>query len=223
MTFKTFAAAGTAVALALTSVPALAQAPGAAPAPATTAQPAMTHGAAIPGLCVVSVDAAIFTSTVGKNAQTRLQQIATQVNAELSGEQTQIQNEDRTLGGQRATLDANTFEQRAAALQVRQNALQRKAQQRERELQVTQNKVRERLGTEVSPLLRQVYQQRQCSALLDGAVVFANPSMDLTPALVTALNAKITQFTIERERLDTPAPTPGAAAPAAAAPAAPRR
>lgn len=219
MTFKTFAAAGTAVALALTGATAFAQAPGAAPAPATTAQPAMTHGAAVPGVCVVSVDAAIVSSTVGKNAQQRLQQIATQVNAELQGERTAIQNDAKALEGQRNTLDANTLEQRAATLQVRDNAWQRKAQQRERELQVTQQKVRERLGQEVSPLLRTVYQQKQCSVLLDGAVVFANPAMDLTPQLVTALNAKITQFTIERERLDQPAP----AAAAPAAPAAPRR
>lgn len=215
MTFKTFAAAGTAVALALTGATAFAQAPGAAPAPATPAAPAMTHGAAVPGVCVVSVDAAIVNSTVGKNAQTRLEQIAQQVNAELSGERTQIQNEAKTLDSQRATLDANTYEQRAAAVTIRDNAWQRKAQQRERELQVTQQKVRQRLGQEVSPLLRQVYQQKQCSVLLDGAVVFANPAMDLTPQLVTALNAKITQFAIERERLDQPAPA--AAAPAAAA------
>jgi hypothetical protein len=38
--------------------------------------------------------------------------------------------------------------------------------------------------------------------------------MDLTGQLVTALNAKVTQFPIERERLDQAAP----AAPAAAAP-----
>ena len=55
MTFKTLAAAGTAVALALTSAPAFAQ----APAPATTAAPAVTHGAAVPGMCVISVEAAI--------------------------------------------------------------------------------------------------------------------------------------------------------------------
>jgi outer membrane protein len=37
------------------------------------------------------------------------------------------------------------------------------------------------------------------------AVVMANPAMDLSPAVVTALNAKLTQFAIERARLDQPA------------------
>jgi outer membrane protein len=33
--------------------------------------------------------------------------------------------------------------------------------------------------------------------------MIANPEMDLTSQAVTALNAKITQFTFDREHLDT--------------------
>jgi outer membrane protein len=218
MTFKTFAAAGTAVALALTSAPAFAQAP--APA-ATTAAPQVTHGAAVPGVCVLSVEGAIGSSTVGKFVQTRLQQLLGQVNAELNGEKTAIDNEAKTLEGQRATLDQNALEQRAAALQVRANALQRKAQQREREIQVTEQKAFGRVGEEMEPLIRTAYQQKQCSVLLNRTgVLFFNPASDLTPQVVTALNAKITQFAFDRERLDQAA-APAAARPAAAAPAAP--
>ena len=225
MTFKTFAAAGTAVALALTSAPAFAQ----APAPATTtAAPQVTHGAAVPGVCVVSVEAAIGNSTVGKFVQTRLQQLLGQVNAELNGEKTAIDNEAKTLEGQRATLDQNALEQRAAALQVRANALQRKAQQREREIQVTEQKAFGRVGEEMEPLIRTAYQQKACAVLFNrNSVVLVNPASDLTPQVVTALNAKITQFAFDRERLDQAVPTaaarPAAAAPAAAAPAQPQR
>lgn len=223
MTFKTFAAAGSAVALALTSAPAFAQAP--APA-ATTAAPAVTHGAAVPGVCVISVEAAIGNSTVGKYVQTRLQQLLQQTNAELNGEKTAIDNEAKTLEGQRATLDQNALEQRAAALQVRANALQRKAQQREREIQVTEQKAFGRVGEEMEPLIRTAYQQKQCSVLFNrNSVVLVNPASDLTPQVVTALNAKITQFAFDRERLDQAAApaAPRPAAPAPAAPAAPRR
>jgi outer membrane protein len=136
-----------------------------------------------------------------------MDQIVQQVNAELNGERTAIENEAKTLEGQRATLDRTTFEQRASALQVRQNALQRRAAQREREVSATEQRAMGRVGQEMEPLIRQVYQQRQCSALLNReAVVIANPAMDITPGVIQALNAKITQFTIERERLDQPAP-----------------
>lgn len=186
----------------------------AAPAAPAAAAPAITHGPNVPGVCVVSLEGAIATSTVGKYVQTRLQQIATQVQAELSAEETAIQNEAKTLDGQRATLDQNTLETRAAALQVKANAYQRKAQLRDRELQATQQKALGRVGQELDPIIRQVYQQRQCSILLNrDAVVIANPAMDVSQPVVTALNAKITQFAFDRERLDqtnaaaqTPAP-----------------
>jgi len=186
-------------------------------APAAAAAPAVTHGPALPGVCVLSLEGAITTSTVGGYVQTRLQQIATQVQAELKAEDTALQNEAKTLEGQRASLDQNTFEQRATALQTKANAFQRKAQLRERELSATQQKALGRVGQELDPIVRQVYQQRQCSLLLNrDSVVIANPAMDVTQPVVTALNAKIQQFSFDRERLDqaaTPAQTPAAATP----------
>ncbi|MGA0607115.1 OmpH family outer membrane protein [Phenylobacterium sp. VNQ135] len=211
MNFKTFAAAGcAATAILAIAGQASAQTP---PVAQTNAPPPVTHGAAIPGVCIMSIPGAIAGSTVGKYVDTRMQQIIQQVNGELNGERTAIENENKTLQTQAATLDRTTAEQRGAALQVRVNALQRKAQQREREVQATEQKAVGRVGQEMEPLIRQVYQQRQCSVLLNrDAIVLGNPAMDITPAVVTALNAKITQFTFDRERLDQQ--QPAAAAPA---------
>lgn len=211
MNFKTFAAG--CAAAALMGAPAFAQ----APAAAAPAAPALTHGPAIPGICVVSVEAAIGNSTVGKYVNTRLEQLISQVNAELTTERNAIDAEAKTLDGQKATLDRTVLETRAANLQVRAGALQRKAQLREREIQATEQKALGRVGQEMEPLIRTVYQQRQCSLLLNRqAVVIANPALDVTQNLVTALNGKITQFAFDRERLDQAAPA--SPAPAAAAP-----
>lgn len=210
MTFKIFAVAGCAMALALSGAPAFAQAPA---APAAAAAPAVTHGAAVPGLCTLSVENAIGASTVGKYVNTRLQQLIAQVNAELNAEKTAIDNDAKALDGQRATLDQNTLEQRASALQVRANSLQRKAQQRDREIQATEQKAVNRVGTEMEPLIRQAYQAKTCSVLINrNSVILGNPASDITPQVVTALNGKLTQFAFDRERLDQPA-TPAAAAP----------
>ncbi len=186
-------------------------------APAAAAAPAVSHGPALAGVCVISLEGAIATSTVGKYVQTRLQQIAAQVQAELRAEETALQTEATTLEGQRASLDQNTLQTRANALNTKANAFQRKAQQRERELGATQQKALGRVGQELDPIIRQVYQQRQCSLLLNrDAVVIANPAMDISQPVITALNAKITQFSFDRERLDqqaAPAQAPAAAAP----------
>jgi outer membrane protein len=175
---------------------------------APAAQPAVAHGPALAGVCILSLDGAIGGSTVGKYVQTRLQQIGTTVQSELTAEQTAISNEAKTLDGQKATLDQSTFDQKAAALQLRANALQRKAQLREREMQATQQKALGRVGQELEPIIRTVYQQSKCSILFQrDAVVLANPAMDITPSVITGLNGKITQFTFDRERLDQASPT----------------
>jgi len=204
MTSKTIAAGlGAAAALAAATA-AFAQAP--------AAQPPIPHGAPIPGMCVVDLDQVVATSAVGKYVQQRLQTIQAQANAEVNGENTQIQNDAKALDAQRATLDQTTFEQRGTAIQVRYNALQRKAQQRERELQLTEQKAIGRVVQESEQPVRQAYQQKGCSVLLQHQAilgVFYNPAMDITPQVVTGLNAKISTFPFERERLDQQAPAAG--------------
>lgn len=176
---------------------ALAQA--AAPVP----PPAVAHGPTLPGVCVLSLDGAIGGSTVGKFVQTRLAQIGTQVQSELSAEQTAITTEAKALDAQRGTLDQAAIDQKTSALQLRANALQRKAQLREREMQATQQKAIGRVGQELEPLIRASYQQAKCSLLLQrDAVILANPAMDITQSVVAGLNVKLTQFVFDREHLD---------------------
>lgn len=210
MTSKIFSAVLSAAALTVAVSPAMAQTPAAA-----SAAPAITHGPAINGMCVVSVENAIGASTVGKFVTTRLQQLVAQVNAELNAEKTSLDNDAKALDAQRATLDQTTLEQRYAALQVRGSALQRKAQLRDREVQATEQKALNRVGTEMEPMIRQAYQAKGCSILINrNSVVLANPATDITPQVITALNGKLTQFTFDRERLDQNASAAGGGAPA---------
>lgn len=215
MTFKKTpaVAASLAVTLAFASA-ASAQTPPAAAAarPAAAAAP-IRHGAAIPGFCVYSSGRAVESSEVGKYVATRVKQLATEANTELTNERNAVQAEARTLEAARATMTQDAFEQRAAALQARANALQRKAELRQRELEVTERKAVLRVLQELDPIVLGIYQQRNCTLLL-GDVLLANEQMDLTPAAVAALNAKIKTFPFNRERLDTP-PAAAAAAPAA--------
>jgi Skp family chaperone for outer membrane proteins len=211
MTMKTLALAACAGAIALASG-------SAALAQAAAAAPAITYGAPIAGLCALSIDGVIGSSTAGRYVDTRLQQIGAQVQAELTGEKNGIDTEARTLEGQRATLDQNSFEQRVAALQTRQNALERKAAIRDREMQATQQQAVGRVLNEMKPLIATAAQAQRCAIVIDrSAVVLVNPAMDLSPAVVTALNGKLTQFAFERTRLDQP--QAGAAPPVTQTPA----
>ena len=210
MTFKIQIAAGGAAAIAFAATAAFAQAP-AAPA-AAASQP--IGGPPIQGVCIFAPDGAVAGSTVGKFVGTRMQQLVAQTNAELSTEQNAIETEGKTLEAQRASLDATTLEQRGSQLQVRANAWRRKAELRDRELQATQQKAVARIGQEMEPIVKQIYTTKNCGLLLHrDAVVLGNPAMDITPAVITALNAKITQFAFDREHLDQAAAAGVAGAP----------
>lgn len=177
---------------------ALAQAKPAAPA---SAAPAITANVA--GVCVLSREGLVGASTVGKYVQTRLNQLTSQTTAELTGEQTSLQNDAKALEAKKATLAAAAYQQQGAALQQRADALQQKAQQRDRELQATEQKAVARVLQEASPLVAEEVRAKGCGVVLDAnSVLAANPAMDLTPGVITALNGKLTQFDFDRERLD---------------------
>ncbi len=212
MTSKPIVAGLCAAAVALTTGgSALAQA---AAAPAAAA-PAVTHGPPLAGVCIFSFENAIGASKVGQYVDGRMKQIFAQTQAELTGEKNQIDNDAKALDAQRATLDQTTFEQRGSALQVRASALQRKAQLRDREVQATEQKAVQRISQELEPYVRQAYQAKGCSLLLQrNSIIIGNPAMDITTQVVTGIDGKITQFAFDRERLDQP----GVSSPAGGAP-----
>ncbi|KQY28158.1 outer membrane chaperone Skp [Caulobacter sp. Root1455] len=187
---------------------ALATASGAfAQAAPPAAAPPISHGAPIAGVCIFSSQRAVATSQVGKAVDARLKAIIAQVNAELTAERTSLDNDAKALDAKKATLDQSALEQQAAALQVRANAWQRKGQQRQREVEATEQKQLARVYQELDPAIRQAYQAKTCSILIEReSVLLGNPAMDITDAVVTAVDARIKTLTFDRERLDQAAP-----------------
>jgi outer membrane protein len=69
----------------------------------------------------------------------------------------------------------------------------------------------------MKPLIATAAEGQHCSILIDrSSVIMVNPAMDITPAVVTALNGKLTQFSFDRVRLEQQA---GAAPPVTQTPA----
>jgi outer membrane protein len=202
----------------LVAMPAFAQT--AAPAAATPTP--LRHGTPVPGLCTFSGEAAVTGSQVGKFVGQRLRELEAPIEADLNSQAQAFEQSVQTYSTQQATLTPEAREQQATALNQRRAQLQQLAQIRAREGQLTQQKAIERINTEMTPLVSQAYQVHNCSVLLDANVVMAiAPQSDITQDVVRALDAKITQFQFERERIDAAAAgaAPAAAAPAAAAPA----
>jgi len=214
-------------AAALTILATLAAGAASAQAPAPPAGAQLTNpGPALPGVCIMDSNRVIQTSAVGRAVAARLQQLGQQVRAELQPQQTAIETEARTLDTQRATLQPAQLQQRGGALQTRYATFQQLAEIRGRELQATEQVAIRRVGTEMQPVVNQVYGQRGCGLLLDrNSVIAANPAMDISDAVIQGLNARIQTFTFERERAPAQgaAPAAGAARPATPPTTPPRR
>ena len=208
MTLKSLTASSVGALFLALAAQGVSAAPAAAPVPpAAPAAPPLTHGPALAGVCLLSEQQAIAGSTVGGYVRTRLDQIVTQVRAELSPEDAAIAADGKALDAAKTTLDQATLQTRAQALQQRYQAFQQKADLRQREVKATQDKALNRIAQELEPIAQQLYVAHHCSILLDkGTVLTANPDMDLTAAAAAGLNAKITQFPFDREHLDTGVP-----------------
>jgi Skp family chaperone for outer membrane proteins len=156
-------------------------------------------GAPIPGLCMLSQSAVLSNAKVALAADARLKLLSQQVQNELAAEQTALNNDAKTLEGERAAPD---FQTRQAALQARANALQQKAQLRQRELQATRQKALARISTEAQPIIAEAFRAHDCSLLIDrNSVLLGNMSNDITAEVARGLDAKVSTIAFERERL----------------------
>lgn len=185
--------------LALLSVaPLSAQAPAAAPIPAAPS----LGGPLIPGLCLLSREAVLANSKVGAYAAARVRQLTEEAQAEVNADRRPIKAELATLRAQAAKM---TPEQRAAqekALAARFAPVQTKAEQRTREIERTRTKALDAIGQQVQPVIAAVYTQKGCGLLVDrNSVLGGNMGNDLTAAVISGLDARLTSLTIQREDL----------------------
>ncbi len=163
---------------------------------ASAAPASRAGGGAVSGICALSQQRVVEASTVGRFVESRMNQLAAQVQSELQGEQSALQAEEKALG----------TAPRSQSLQQREAAFGQKYQQRNAELQRTLAKANARIGAEVQPLVGPTFSRRGCVILLEANAVLVGPaSMDITDDLIGQLNNKLTQFNFDREHLDASA------------------
>jgi len=172
-------------------------------ASAQTAGPA-NPGPAIPGVCVYFNQQLMAQSTVGQAVQARMQQLATEVQGEITPYGTAIQTEAQALQAGASTIPAAEQQSRRQALQQRVNEAQQLEQTRSEELRYTLSEQRRLISAAVEPLLVAIYQEKGCGIMLDRESVFImNPAMDVTADVIARLNTSLP--TLSFNRLPVPA------------------
>jgi len=203
MNVRTPLVAGLAASALIALAPIASAQTGAAPAAAPIAQ-----GPPIAGYCVFSLNEIIGGSKVGQAVVARLKVLTSQVTAELQPQADSIRADEAALRARASSADQASLQAQQANLQLRANNFGKLEQQRQQEMQATQQKQFGVILKQLDPIMRDIYQQRHCSLLIDGdsgGVRMVNPAMDLSPGAVSALDLRIQTLTFDREHLDAQA------------------
>lgn len=119
---------------------------------------------------------------------TQLQQFAQQQGAPLQTEEQTLQTALKAANGK---PDA-ALTQRIQAFQTRQETAQRQVNERQSTFQRNVQYVRQQIAEKMVPAVEQVSKQRGATVALDrGNVLFAAPTIDITPQVLTALNQQL--------------------------------
>jgi outer membrane protein len=156
-------------------------------------------GPAIPGVCVYFNQRVLAQSTAGQAVQTRMEQLAQEVQGELQPYATAIQTEAQALQQGQATIPADQMNQRRQALQTRIQEAQQLEGTRDNELRYTLAEQRRKISEAIEPLLVAVYQEKGCGIMIDRESVFImNPAMDVTDVVIQRLNAQLPTLSFNR-------------------------
>lgn len=165
----------------------------------TSGAPAITHGPAVPGVCVLYNQQVVVQSAAGQAVAARMQQLATEVEGELAPYATTLQSEAQALQAGASTIPADQLQQRRAALQQRAQEAQQLEQTRTNELRYTLARQRETIANTMEPIMVAVYQERGCSILIERENAYiVNPAMDITPTVIERVNAQLPTLSFNR-------------------------
>ncbi|HWA00841.1 MAG TPA: OmpH family outer membrane protein [Caulobacterales bacterium] len=182
-----------------------------AAAPVALAQPSQSTS-----VIVLNVGQLVANSEIGRDMNTKLQQIGQQMQGELQPEQTAIQTEEQSI---QTAAHGKTPEQIRAdtALSNRINALNQRAQTfRERQVNMardfeyTQQMTYQDFNQQITPVVREVMQARGAGVVLDASSIqLVEPQFDATNDVVQRLNQRLHTINVTR-RSAPPPQQPGA-------------
>ncbi|HVY84833.1 MAG TPA: OmpH family outer membrane protein [Caulobacterales bacterium] len=194
----------------------------AALAAALAAAPAMAQPAQSANVIVLNMGQVVANSDIGRDMNTKLQQIATQMQGELQPEQNALQTEGQSL----ETATQNMTNQQVQANSALNQRVQRFGQQRQnfethratlaRDFEYTQAMTLQDFNQQITPVVREVMTARGAGVVLDSnAIQIAEPQYDATNDVVQRLNQRLHTLNVTR-RSAPPPQQQGAPAPAPA-------
>lgn len=157
---------------------------------------------------IINEERIVSQSQVGQHIATRMQAIRSEMDAELQALLTPIQEENERLNAETASLTPEAIQARPDLMQ-RIQALNAQAQQAEalrqrlaQEFQATQAQAMRPVIEALQAVLQEVVNERGAQILIDrSAVVYADPSIDVSDSAIERLNQRLPTTAVNRVRL----------------------
>ncbi|MBI1250041.1 MAG: hypothetical protein GC189_01035 [Alphaproteobacteria bacterium] len=178
---------------------------------ALTPAAATTAAAQAGPVIVLNYDRVFAESAAGNDVRQKLEGVRTQMRNELQPESQAVQAETErvqqaTQGQTQEAVRANTaLMQQINALQQRTIALAQREQQLARDLQYTEARALQEYNVQLTPIVREVMQQRGANAVLNSAgVTLYTEQIDATADVLQRLNASVQTINVTRQTAPAP-------------------
>ncbi|MEA1942865.1 MAG: OmpH family outer membrane protein [Pseudomonadota bacterium] len=161
-----------------------------------------------PTIAVMNEERVLRESSAGQHIQSRMQEIAQEIDAELTAMGQPIQQETERLNAETASMTPQAVQQRPDLMQ-RIEALNQQAQQfelarraRQQEIVQTERQAMRPIYDALGPILEAVVEERGIDILIDRAnLVFASPDFDISQEVINRLNQQVPTVTVTRVRV----------------------
>lgn len=163
-----------------------------APAALAQAGKAATQAAPAPKILVIDRAAILRASKVGRDIVQQVNAYTKSAESDFKGESDALRKEGQQLQQQVAILAPDVKAKRIQAFEVKQQAFQKKVEDRQGKIQGGVLKARQQVEAALGPILQGIMAERGANLLLDrNAVVLGTVDVDITQTAIQRLDQKM--------------------------------
>jgi Skp family chaperone for outer membrane proteins len=129
---------------------------------------------------------------------TQIDALSKSAETEFKGEEDKLRSDAQALQQQMAVLAPEVRNQRAKEFDARQQALQKKVQERQNQIQAGVYKARKQIEDALGPILQALMTERGANLLFDrNAIVVGTVDVDVTAVAIQRLDQKLAKVKVE--------------------------
>jgi len=158
---------------------------------AALAIPALAQSSAPARVAVIDVNKVLSTSTAGKTAAAKLKQLQEDKMARAQKLDEEIKQLDNDINTKKISLSEEKLADMQKQLSDKKIAMQRFAQDADRELQEAQGRVMQDLNVKIMPVVDQIGKEMGLAAIFnkfESGLIYASDAIDITDVVIKRFN-----------------------------------